>query len=207
MMIKAVFFDFDGVLALEPNGGDAIGKALATQTGIPYEKLRPIYGKYASQLVLEHRRYETILKPLNDELKTRLTIGDIIAATRTARPNLEMLDLARQLRAAGCITGIITDNNIDRVGALHELFGLGDFEPLVVSADVGHGKWQGPKILEIALERANVKPQESLFIDNLEKNLVFAAELGMQTYWHDDKTNDVPAFRKRLAQLGIAKLG
>src|SRR5665811_1752426 len=112
-MIKAVFFDFDGVLALEPTGADAISRALAKQTGMTYEKLRPIYNKYGSRVVLEHKGYETIIEPLNTELKTRLTLEDIIKAVKTSTPNLEMLDLARELRLAGCITGIITDNNID----------------------------------------------------------------------------------------------
>src|SRR5665213_3661370 len=117
LMIKAVFFDFDGVLALEPNGGNAISQALADKTGIAYDKLRPVYGKYASQLVLEHKRYETIIKLLNDELKTQLTLDDLTEATHTSTHNRAMLDLAEELRAAGYITGIITDNNVDRIDA------------------------------------------------------------------------------------------
>lgn len=204
-MIKAVFFDFDGVLALESTGADAISKALAKQTGIPYDELRPVYGKYGGRLVRQHKRYETIIKPLNHELKTHLTVKDIIEAVKTSTRNRDMLSLAQDLRAAGYMTGIITDNNIDRIDVLREPFGLDDFSPLVVSAEVGYGKWQGAKIFEIALDRAGLKPQESLFIDNFENNLTFAAETGMQTYWHDDKANDVAAFRNRLADLGILK--
>lgn len=59
-MIKAIFFDFDGVLALESTGADAISQALAKQTGISYDELRPVYGKYAEQLVRSHKHYGTI---------------------------------------------------------------------------------------------------------------------------------------------------
>lgn len=202
-MIKAVFFDFDGVLTLESTGGDAISKALSKQTGIPIRQLSPIYHKYGAHLVLNHKRYETILKPLNKELKTALTIEDIIEATKTSRRNQDMLDLAYELRKAGYITGVITDNNVDRIDVLREPFGLDDFQPLVVSAEVGCGKWQNTKIYKIALVLAAVQPQESIFIDNSANNLTFAAKLGMQTYWHNDKTNDVSAFRNKLSELGV----
>src|SRR5580700_11749185 len=99
-MIKAIFFDFDGVLTLESTGGDAISKALSKQTGIPVKRLSPIYHKYAAHLVLNHKHYETILKPLNDELKTDITLQDIVEATKTSRRNEEMLKLAHELRAA-----------------------------------------------------------------------------------------------------------
>ena len=202
-MIKAIFFDFDGVLTLESTGADAISKALSKQTGIPVKRLSPIYHKYAAHLVLNHKHYETILEPLNNELKTNLTLQDIIEATKTSRRNQDMLNLAQELRAAGYITGIITDNNDDRIDILRQPFNLNDFKPLVVSADVGCGKWQDTKIYKIALGLAGVQPKESLFIDNTESNLGFAQEIGMYTYWHNDKVNDVLAFRNRLVELGV----
>jgi len=202
-MIKAIFFDFDGVLAIETTGADAISRALSEQTGIPIEVLSPVYHRHADHLVKNHKRYETILKPLNDELKTNLTIEDIVAATKTSTHNKDMLTLAQDLRSAGYITGIITDNNADRIDVLRELFNLNDFSPLIVSGDIGHGKWQDATIFEIALAQASVKPHESLFIDNTSNNLLVPERMGMQTYWHDDQINDVPAFRSHLSKLDI----
>ena len=43
------------------------------------------------------------------------------------------------------------------------------------------------KIYKIAQERAKVKPEEILFVDNLKKNLEAATKLGWQTFWFDNK--------------------
>ena len=199
-MIKAVFFDFDGVLTLEGNGADAVSKALAQQTGVPFDKFIATYKEYASKLNFEPKRYDTILKPLNEKLGTGLTVSDIHEAIKTTKPNAEMLELVKEVRSNGLIIGIITDNNVDRMEVLHQLFNLDEFNPLIISANVGSGKGQNT-IFNVALERAGVKPNEAVFIDNTKDNLPAAEKLGIHTYWHNHETNDVQALRRKLLEL------
>lgn len=204
-MIKAVFFDFDGVLTLEGNGADAISLALAQQTGIAYESFLSIYKKHASKLDLAPKHYETILKPLNDELGTSLIVNDILRAARTTKLNQAMFKLVDEVRANKLITEIITDNNIDRIDVLRKPFNLDKFDSLIVSANIGSGKWQSDKIFKAALDKAGVKPNESIFIDNTENNLAIPRQLGMYTYWHDHRVNNISALRQRLVELGALK--
>jgi HAD superfamily hydrolase (TIGR01509 family) len=90
------------------------------------------------------------------------------------------------------------------MGLLRETFKLADFSPVIVSAEVGTAKWQGAEIFKIALERAGVQPDEAIFIDNTKENLLPATELGIHTYRHDDKLNDLSALRLRLVDLGVS---
>lgn len=203
IMIKAIFFDFDGVLALEYGGGVAIARHLSSKLNRTYESVFSTYSKYAEQLVLTHNRFDTILDPLNKELESNFTLEDIIEATKAATPNNPMLELANTLRNKGYLTGIITDNNIDRIEILTIPFGLSDFRPLIVSANVGAGKWQDETIFNAALSEANVEAADSVFIDNTDSNLKVPSQLGIHTYFYDDTSNDVGALKDWLSGLNV----
>lgn len=77
------------------------------------------------------------------------------------------------------------------------------FDPIVVSAEVGSDK-TGTAIFERALGHLGVKPNESVFIDNSEDNLVAANALGMNTIHFNDQTNDLEALVRALVeQYGV----
>ncbi|HUY85287.1 MAG TPA: HAD family hydrolase [Candidatus Dormibacteraeota bacterium] len=202
-MIKAVFFDFDGVLTIEGHACDAICRTLSKKFDLPYDKLEPAFHNHAKNLNLAPERFESFIDDLNEEMGSNMAVKDILEAVTSAQPNAGMISLAKQLQDKGLIVGIITDNNVERIEVLRQPFELDKYKPLIVSAKVGSGKWQNTKIFEVALEQAKVQPSEALFIDNTIDNLRFADELGMNTYWHDHDLNDVVAFRNRLHELGL----
>lgn len=202
--LKIVFFDFDGVLTLEASGTGATGEALASQIGIPYDILKPVFSRYAKKLILEPLGYETIIDPINQELGSDITLEDVLAAAQTTNRNVGMYAVADRLRETGIGTGIITDNNVERIDLLRKAFELDKFNPVIVSATLRAAKWQDTRIFEAALEQAGVEPADALFIDNAPANLTFAAELGMKTYWHNHEVNDIQALRQRLIELGLS---
>lgn len=51
-MIKAVLFDFDGVLTIEKTGSAAIAKYIAKRCGLPAEQVRSCYRRYNQALLL-----------------------------------------------------------------------------------------------------------------------------------------------------------
>jgi len=110
-------------------------------------KIGASFHSYAKHLTLEPRRYESIIDDLNRDMESHLTVKDILEAAATATPNRDMLRLVGELRIHDLITGIITDNNTERIEVLRRPFNLDKFYPMVVSADVGLGKWQNTKIL------------------------------------------------------------
>lgn len=50
-MIKAIFFDFDGVLTTDPTGSVSITNYLAAKAGISVEHIRKCYLPYNQQLL------------------------------------------------------------------------------------------------------------------------------------------------------------
>ncbi|RME41038.1 MAG: HAD family phosphatase [Caldilineae bacterium] len=76
-------------------------------------------------------------------------------------------------------------------------FGIADaFHFTVTSAEVGVMK-PDPRIFHIALQRANARPPEALFVDDFEENVLAARKLGMQAvYFVEPETA-----RARLVEL------
>ena len=101
--------------------------------------------------------------------------------------------------------GIITDNCSERMEVLAERLKLRDlFDPIVVSAAVQASKKDGTtRIFDAALAGANCAPDEALFVDNQEVNLVVPKKMGIKTYFHSDRENDIDALRAVLTHDGI----
>lgn len=65
-------------------------------------------------------------------------------------------------------------------------YGIADaFHFSVTSAEVGTKK-PNPRIYQIALERANAKPEEAIFVDDFEENIFAARDLGLQVVFFVD---------------------
>jgi putative hydrolase of the HAD superfamily len=79
------------------------------------------------------------------------------------------------------------------------------FNPIVVSAEVGSSK-RSQDIFLCATSCAGVAPDECVFIDNSEDNVVMARALGMHAVFHDDEKNDVDALMNVLEALGAGKM-
>lgn len=69
------------------------------------------------------------------------------------------------------------------------------FDKYIVSYEVGFMK-PHPRIYEAALEEAGTKPEESVFIDDREENIIAAEKLGLQTILLNPDTNLKHALQK-----------
>lgn len=90
-----------------------------------------------------------------------------------------MVDVVRQVRAAGYRTALLT--NISRTGEAiwSSLLPVGDlFDTVVDSSQVGMRK-PDPAIYRLTCERLGLAPSQCLFVDDLHCNVDAAASLGM----------------------------
>jgi FMN phosphatase YigB (HAD superfamily)/DNA-binding XRE family transcriptional regulator len=71
-----------------------------------------------------------------------------------------------------------------------------DYDVIVDSSEVGAIKPE-PRIFEIATERAGVRPEEILFIDDSRPNIMAADKLGWHVLWCDDYHPDETIARIR----------
>jgi epoxide hydrolase-like predicted phosphatase len=115
-------------------------------------------------------------------------------------PNEPMIELMRDLRDRGMRMALLT-NNV-REWEPHWRAKLPDvdeiFELIVDSAFVGMRKPE-PEIYELTLERLGdgVRPEECLFVDDIEVNCHAAAALGMNVVHYVDNETAIPAIRAR----------
>jgi len=185
-MIKAIFFDLDGVLTTDKTGSVTISKHITSKTGLDYDLVLCIKEQYDEPLDDGRITYEEAWNEICNELGTTLDFVLVKESYITTPIDHKIIEFAKSLKSKFKV-GIITDNMIDRTNFLWKHNSWDKiFDDMVVSASVGSRKNE-TKIFEIACERLNVSPNECIFIDNKESNLTACEELGMNGIYFDDK--------------------
>ena len=205
-MIRAVFFDYDGVLTRDKTGSLTTTRFVSEQTGIGYDRVLQAFRRHNAALNAGTTRYADIWPDVCADLGRDLPLDLLFSAFESTPINEAMWHLARGLRCR-YFTGIITDNKQDRMEHLKRYQRLPEvFAPIVVSAEVRCTKAQ-PAIFEWALACLAVAPQDAVFIDNDRHNLVVPAALGMKTAYFDDEKNDVAGLARFLGvAFGVSAL-
>jgi putative hydrolase of the HAD superfamily len=197
--IKAIFFDYDGVLTTDKTGSISTCRYISERTGIRLPEVVAAFRVHNRDLTIGRRSHADVWPAICVALGREISMDLLVDAFDSTPTNVEMNVLARQLKKSHLV-GIITDNKRDRIERLRATRRLDQiFQPIVVSADVGCTK-EDERIFHIALEQAGVDARESIFIDNSRINLVAAASVGMHTVHFDDAANDVQALRRCLGE-------
>ena len=95
-------------------------------------------------------------------------------------PQRRVRGLARNLRKHGIKTGIFSNVFPFAAWMLKLTGGYHGFDPVILSYKEKLSK-PNPRIYQIAIQHAGVKPQEILFIDNMEENIIAAKKAKMKT--------------------------
>jgi putative hydrolase of the HAD superfamily len=119
-------------------------------------------------------------------------------------PNREMIEFVRELRGRGLRTALCTNNVREweplwrsKLPELDEVF-----EVVVDSAFVGSRKPER-KIYDITLERlGGVKPQECVFVDDIDVNCEGARELGMHPVRFEETSRAIAEVEALLSSGG-----
>jgi len=202
IMIKAVFFDYDGVLTPDKSGGYTTCRYIHQTTGIELDRLISCYKKRNRDLNLGKVTHQEIWQDFCQCVGQQIDIGILPDAFNSTPSNDAMYELARKLRTK-YKTGIITDNKKDRWDNVTRKFGLdGLFDILVLSANVGAEK-DSEEPFRYATETLGVKPEGCVFIDNKKENLVAPARMGIKTIFYDNEKNDIAALIKELKGFGV----
>ncbi len=200
--IKAVLFDFDGVLTTDKTGSLTTTRYLSAHTGIELSRVQSVFRRFNDDLTLGRTTHERTWAELCRALGQEVSIGALREAFESTPLNARMLGLARRLHA-GRAVGIVTDNKKDRIDCLKQLHDLPSlFDPIVVSAEVGVGK-EDPKIFLAALHRLGIDPHECIFIDNDRENLVAPGSIGITTIHFDDERQDFDGLFAALEAHGV----
>ncbi len=196
--IKAVLFDYGGVLAEEgfSNGLEALAKeqglALENMTA---EGMQAVYdsgfvlGRGSESDFWSLLRERTGLRGVDSYLAARIFDGFAI------RP--WMLELVEELKAKGYVTGILSDQTdwLDRLDARDHFYKY--FDRIYNSYYLGKGKRDPSHFSDVAAD-LGLQQSAILFIDDSKKNVVTAVAAGMQTIQYVDRESFLEALNESL---------
>ncbi|HJQ08381.1 MAG TPA: HAD family phosphatase [Candidatus Saccharimonadales bacterium] len=178
-MIKAVLFDFGGVLS-EAGKRGSIRRWLGKVYGLDIDvrQIDKVFYKMwrgqitdAAFLAEVHRRYPDA--PVASK-------EDFLKAMEQFKRSSPVYALAEALRKHGIKTGILSNVFGIGVGALRAGGFYNGFDPLLLSCEVGYAK-PDPEFYEIAIAKLGVSPKEIVFIDDQQYVLDPARAMGMHT--------------------------
>jgi epoxide hydrolase-like predicted phosphatase len=190
--IDAVLFDFGGVFTRSPF--TAVG-SFAEQLGAAPDRFVQItFGPYDVDTDHPWHRLERGEIRLPEAREAILALGrehalevDLFQILRAMAKGGSggllrepMVEVVRELRAAGYRTGLVTNNAAEFAGAWRPLLPLEElFDAVVDSSEVGMRK-PDPRIYHHALERlGGVPPGRAVFLDDYAGNVEAARRLGM----------------------------
>ena len=199
-MIKAILLDFDGVLTTDKTGSKSIINYLSSKTGIPYNTLKAAYASFNKDLLYNGLKHEDMWQSFCDRVGTDIEYTLLTESFWNTPINNDMIALVKRLKADYTI-GMITDNKCDRIDAIVQYHGWDKlFDIIAVSAAYGSGKTDA-RIFTETLSALGIRPEESVFIDNTEKNLIIPEQLGMHTILFDDANRNIAQFTEQLHRV------
>lgn len=183
MTIKAVYFDFGGVILRTEDKSPRT--QLGAEFGLTYEEMERIVfgdGRFSSAArasvgaVTEEAHWLAVLRSLNLNPDHRTRIADQFFAGDQI--DWEIVNFLRNLRQTHKV-GLIS-NAWDGLRAYIRREKIEDaFDVMIISAEVRMAK-PGAGIYQHALDALGVKPQEAVFVDDFIENIVACRKLG----WH-----------------------
>ena len=199
-MIKAILFDFDGVLTTDKTGSQSIINYLSAKTGIPYDTLKPVYASFNKELLSGSLKHEDMWQEFCDCIGTNIDYTLLTESFWNTPIDENMIALAKRLKPDYAI-GMITDNKCDRIDEIVRHHGWHKlFDVISVSAAFHSGKTD-ERIFNETLSALGIRPEESVFIDNTAKNLIIPEQLGMHTILFDDANRNIAQFTEQLHRV------
>ena len=209
MEIRAVLFDFGGVYTSSPFG---LFEEVAAELGAAPERvLGLVFGPYDRDTDHPWHRLERGELSLIDarqaimalgEPEHRIDLFEALGSLRDASVRPDVVQIARDTRALGVKTAIVTNNIREFGDGWRAMLPVDElFDVVVDSAHVGVRK-PDPRIFHLALERlGNPAPEATVFLDDFHGNVAAAERLGMRGILvEDDHRPAMQALRALLDQ-------
>lgn len=181
MKAESVIFDYGGVLTLPPHAHHT--ERITDLLGVSAQELhrrsaehRHLYDRGTIDGAEYWRRMAGVELPLPDDLVQRLIAVDVES---WSYPNEETLEIVRELKSAAVPLGLLSNMHWDCLRWIRGQFQwLSLFETQIYSCEVETIKPE-PAIYRLALEQLRAGAERTLFIDDSERNVAAAREVGM----------------------------
>lgn len=197
-MIRAVFFDFGGVIMRTEY--QAPREHLAERLNMEYDDLvRLVFnsetGRRASLgAVTMEQHWASVMKKLKRPASEARAIRDEFFAGDVLDRNL--INIIRSLRGR-FKTGLISNAWDDLRGYIVKEKFDDAFDAMIISAEVGVMK-PDPRIFQVALDQLQVPAEEAMFVDDFTENIDGCEEVGMSGFHFIDPEKDVERIKALL---------
>lgn len=195
-MIKAVIFDYSGVLAYERLR--KFSEAIAKEFDIDAKELKELYCSkepfYLLGQILSDEFWGAFIKTFNLET-TKQHLIDVYESSDI--PNQKVFDMVKKLKKRYKL-GLVSNSIIEMTEFTKKSRDLSAFDATVFSSDIRIMK-PDERIFEIILKELNLKPNECIFVDDRERNVKIAKELG----WKGIVFKNAEQLEEELRKLGV----
>ena len=205
MKTELVYFDYGNVICTDPD--PHFFNYISRITSRSVDEVKSIFIKYfqpfMSDQITEKEFYEIAV----DEFKGSFTIEQISrwfpeVYTPHLKPKKEILHVAKRIRDKGIKTGILSNIVTPLIRVCRENLYYAGFSPLILSPIAGSSK-PDMEIYKIALRESGVKASSVVFIDDKEKYLEPARELGFRTVHFNNNNESASDLERKLIEAGV----
>ena len=200
MPVRAVFFDFGGVIMRTEHQSPR--QHLAERFGMDYDDIdKLVFGTESARrastgAISEHAHWTEVLKRLKHPVSEMKSLqdeffgGDVI--------DRSLVEYIRSLRGRKIHTGLISNawSGLREFITREKVIDV--FDSVIISAEVGVIKPEA-QIYQLALDQAKVKAEEAVFVDDMNINLEGCEDVGMTGILFKDPQESIRQLNQFLA--------
>lgn len=181
-MIKAVIFDYGGVITSGGNGYE-LAERLAANLQIPLERAKELvyapWPDFMTGKINEAQYWQAVEEAYGGPVSTE--DRQIWNTWEHMQPRPEMIAFANKLKSKGYTVGLLSNVAPVTEKVIRDQGGYELFQPCILSCTAGFAKPDRAIYDELLRQLPGIKPHEIIFVDDQQRYLDAAAVLGIQT--------------------------
>jgi putative hydrolase of the HAD superfamily len=200
--IKVVLFDYDGVMTIDKTEIESICNYISKVMNIDKNLFENEYRKYYQELLYGKQTIE-IWDQLCKNIKKNIPIDVVFDSYKNTTINKEMHELVLKIKRQNIKTGLITTSIAERIYYINNIYDLNGYFNIILFPGKFRYENEFDKMFKIALVDLKAKPDECIYIDNHENNLIVPKNMGIKTIFFNDEERDIHKLINELKKYEI----